>query len=1293
MTERTGRSANAARSDKTLELPASLGETDFGRVDPEQLPDPMPQAGKTVLTYDDEMRLTRIRDAAGESVTIGYDAAGRASTRQWPFRGDDPGTQQQDPVPITLRYGYDRHGNLVSAVDGEGSETRFTFDGYDREREIDAPGAGRAPEAAVETRELTRVGYDLNGNLRSRETPRGTATSVADDFTHEYEYDSLDQLVLERNPTSEAWNYEYDVSGNRTAATSPRGESLTAPERDLYTTTSSYDDSDQLISETRKVLDGTSTLTLTTSYSYDDDGNPTKSIGPGAAMLPGGADVTRESSTVYDGRGLPWKVGVGKDAELRTTLFEYDANGNLRRTVKPRGVNASGDAVTGDDGADAAGTDLSALAKNATVQQFDEHDLLVRRYLPWDDDDTRKFRQELVRDPAPEEPNPLRRVSSLLSPHVLNDETVARTSYTYFANGWFKSVSDQKITDPVSNKAIESRLVDYDYDRRGAQTEWRSKNAGETAAGRHIKRTFWSSGALRSRLAKKTSDADTTTSRRYEYYYDENGSLSNFVDVDKARRTKISHDAADRQSLVNEVWSTGKDTVFDYDANGNAITRRTDGTIGGGADGGYGGDDAKVTAFTYDSLDRETRMVVDPTLGVDRTTTTSYHPSGEREERVKPNRTQDRWYFNSRGERSHFERWRRDSTSPARSVAYTYDANSNRTTDERGTHTFNARDQLASWTKPGGSYTTYELNGDGATTTKVIRSSVGGPVTKQVDFVYRGERLRYADDAVVRSVYHYDDFGNVVRISAQSKIGGVFLDPGDGATEPRSTECADVPADTPATDSYFCYDEFERLRLSRGQGIDKHEKINYDGLDRRDSTEVGGTIRDHSYVGTSELLSRQVEGDGTRRFYDYDADGERQGQASGGIAPSYRSYTFDANGSVLGLEDAEGNVATNEAYSYDPYGALEQDESALSPDAKANPFRFEGFYYDAGIKSYDMFARHYEPEVGRFLTQDRFASAAGDWALQSDVVTQNRYAFAGGNPVNRIEFDGHEPPSSYNRNARQTMRDKEGKCYRDCKPRRGPAQSNSGPDPYYQRGSVDENGNSDAESVGSYGSTTRPSDYQGQSNWHRKPTAYACQACPSPAALAKRIPSDGGAIGGAKAAASDTWHAATHPRQTANGLWWAAHNPGEAASAIANTCDNHSAGFCAAYIGTQLAGAKGGTSVLRAGARVAKGASEAERGGLNLFKWRDPTSTTAAGWREGDRMLTVPWKGSPKATWRENASRLRHEMRSGEPIYETYVDRAGNLIPTKGFLNAERNLLTNRGWQYTSRMRAWTPPR
>jgi RHS repeat-associated protein len=137
------------------------------------------------------------------------------------------------------------------------------------------------------------------------------------------------------------------------------------------------------------------------------------------------------------------------------------------------------------------------------------------------------------------------------------------------------------------------------------------------------------------------------------------------------------------------------------------------------------------------------------------------------------------------------------------------------------------------------------------------------------------------------------------------------------------------------------------------------------------------------------------------------------------------SYAKDANGSVEALEGEDGSTTGNE-YEYDPYGQLEKKdadpnapedpnnptggqsaEDQLGEDAKDNPFRFQGHHYDADSQTYDMRARAYRPEVGRFLTEDRFESAAGDLALQSDEITQNRYAFAGGNPVNRVEFDGH----------------------------------------------------------------------------------------------------------------------------------------------------------------------------------------------------------------------------------------------------------------------------------------------
>ncbi len=79
-----------------------------------------------------------------------------------------------------------------------------------------------------------------------------------------------------------------------------------------------------------------------------------------------------------------------------------------------------------------------------------------------------------------------------------------------------------------------------------------------------------------------------------------------------------------------------------------------------------------------------------------------------------------------------------------------------------------------------------------------------------------------------------------------------------------------------------------------------------------------------------------------------------------------------------------------------------------------------------------MQARPYRPDIGRFLVQDRFESASGDFALQSDPMMSNRYTFASANPVNNIEFDGHEPITTYNPRGRQKMSDKSGRCFRDC---------------------------------------------------------------------------------------------------------------------------------------------------------------------------------------------------------------------------------------------------------------------
>ncbi len=119
-----------------------------------------------------------------------------------------------------------------------------------------------------------------------------------------------------------------------------------------------------------------------------------------------------------------------------------------------------------------------------------------------------------------------------------------------------------------------------------------------------------------------------------------------------------------------------------------------------------------------------------------------------------------------------------------------------------------------------------------------------------------------------------------------------------------------------------------------------------------------------------------------------------------------------------------------------------------------------------------------------------------------------------------------------------------------------------------------------------------------------------------------------------------------------------------------------------ATLGLGAAASKSGQPSVRPGSN---------RGGLNLFKSGDSTSTKATGWQDGDYFLRLPDQGSAKANWYQNASRLRSEMRSGNPIFDSYRDPvSGQQIPSKGFLGAERNLLENRGWRYSQETGAYS---
>ncbi len=161
----------------------------------------------------------------------------------------------------------------------------------------------------------------------------------------------------------------------------------------------------------------------------------------------------------------------------------------------------------------------------------------------------------------------------------------------------------------------------------------------------------------------------------------------------------------------------------------------------------------------------------------------------------------------------------------------------------------------------------------------------------------------------------------------------------------------------------------------------------YDGLARRIEKDVDGVITRYvydgknivlEYDGTNTLLARYSHGDGS----DQPLSVERGGQSF--------FYQADHQGSVTQITDAAGLVVNS--YEYDSYGRIE-----LSIEGIANPFTYTGREQDPESGLFYYRARYYDPEIGRFLSEDPLGFGGGDANLF-------RYVF--NNPVNLVDPNG-----------------------------------------------------------------------------------------------------------------------------------------------------------------------------------------------------------------------------------------------------------------------------------------------
>ncbi|MBT2525585.1 IPT/TIG domain-containing protein [Streptomyces sp. ISL-99] len=167
----------------------------------------------------------------------------------------------------------------------------------------------------------------------------------------------------------------------------------------------------------------------------------------------------------------------------------------------------------------------------------------------------------------------------------------------------------------------------------------------------------------------------------------------------------------------------------------------------------------------------------------------------------------------------------------------------------------------------------------------------------------------------------------------------------------------------------------------------QNASFRYDPLGTRNSKTLGDTTDKYLTDGSNPLVEQNGSGSPAATVATSGVD-QYLTRTENGVT---QIYLTDALGSVVGLADADGSITTR--YSYDPYGTPTANGAASS-----NPYTFTGREADgSGLLHYRN--RYYDPETGRFISQDPIGFTGG----------ANLYEYAVSSPTTYTDPSGHLP--------------------------------------------------------------------------------------------------------------------------------------------------------------------------------------------------------------------------------------------------------------------------------------------
>jgi len=906
----------------------------------------------TRWVHDGLGRQVRTVDARGNSSLATYDGEGLKLT-------------ETDRRGITKLLTYDSLGRprlarISATIEGSkpwSHEVRY-FDLAHRREEYDARGTrttfdldklGRVVRITDVFAKMVETSYDGVGNKTSEKDKRGLVTRFA--------YDPLNRLALVRDPLDQRIETTYEDGQNRR---------IDKDKRQIGRLTQ-MDPLGRVVRVFRPYDPATGEGTPLETHAYDGDHNRLSTKDAEGRVTAFTYDRANRLSRRIDGGGSPAEAA---------TAFVYDANGNKRIEIDPRSTP------------DEPSMRYEYDALNRLKSQTDgENDETIYDY---DSEGNRT----LVQEPKGQ-----------------------LTRFDYDELG--KLI---RVTQPPPEPDQPSPVTSHDYD------ENRNRVRQTDANGHVVEMTYDRLDRLDLMIQKGAPEGDLIT----DHDYDPDGNEVAIIDP-KGQKVTSTYDELSRLKTRSYAfaptdpvrpWRHTTSITYAYDANNNL--KQADERVASGTDP----PSIRLTTIRdYDELDRlksETTPLPD---GGTRTVSHSYYRNGSRETVTDPAGLITRYAYD--GQNRLESATTAFGTPQAAATNYSYYPDDLlRTVDYPNgvvaTHVYDKADRLTSLANTQGAVSlssyVYAHDPDGNRLSQIEANGPAETTTYTYDDLNRLKTITYPVDGRFPGgrvvTYGYDPVGNRTR-ETEKDSGGVVLADKQGIFDNlnRLTALNDLRA--PANSTIFGwdvngnqtskavgagssvvtilyrYDVRDKL-VETTQGASILGRFQYD-FDGRRTSKIGEEgVRQYVYDQTSILVEYDDAGAQVAK-YDYGSDHlvslVRRDEPR-------RFYSLDGLRSVVNLTDDSG--ATVASYHLDAWGNF-RFPSELA--ASKNRFAFTGYLWDPETGLFNAKARYFDPQLGRFLSQD---SALGH---VDDPPSLHRYFYANDNPTRFIDPTGHQAQS------------------------------------------------------------------------------------------------------------------------------------------------------------------------------------------------------------------------------------------------------------------------------------------